>query len=161
MASFGYVEGCRGLIDNTNPISLEDDTLQLLLVSTTYEAIALATLRDKVFVDDGGADDPASHEISVTGYTPGFSGTGRKTLASKAVATDAANDRAEFDCADVTWTALGAGATIGGAVLYQRGSADTDSRLIAFFDLTNTPTNGSDISLVIDAEGLLSLASAT
>lgn len=110
---------------------------------------------DNDWVDDGTASDPQSKEIAVTGYTIGFSGTGRKTLAGKTITTDDTNDVAIMDANDVTWTALGTGATIGAAILYKRGSADTDSQLIAKFDLTDTPTNGSDVTIQWNALGLL------
>jgi hypothetical protein len=128
-----------------------------MLLLATYKAIAQGTTEDLVFVDDGSANDPASHEIAVTGYTAGFSGTGRKTLASKTITTDNTNNRASFDAADITWTALAAGATIGSVALYMRGSADTDSRLIAHFDVTDTPTNGGDITLQWHSTGVLLL----
>jgi hypothetical protein len=158
MADFVFNQGkFRFLATSTGRIDWEADTIQALLVSTTYEAISQATLVDKDFVDDGSADDPASHEISVTGYTPGFSGSGRKTLASKTTTESDANDRAELDAADVTWTALGSGATIGGVVVYKRGSADTDSRLISFHDVANTATNGGDISISWNSAGVITL----
>lgn len=151
MADFFYNTGKRKIADHTisGHIDFLADTIQVLLVADTYTGNV-----DDDFVDDGSANDPASHEISVTNYTPGFSGSGRKTLASKAFTTNDTNDRVEFDAADVTWTALGTGATIGGAVVYKRGTADTDSQLIAFFDLTNTPTNGGDISVSWSSTGL-------
>lgn len=136
--------------DDADTINLLSNTIQVMLVATTYTGNA-----DDDFVDDGGANDPASHEISVTGYTPGFGGTGRKTLAGKTIVTDDANDRAEFDANDVAWTALGTGATIGSVILYKRNTSDSDSQLIAKFDVTDTPTNGGDITVQWNSEGLL------
>jgi hypothetical protein len=49
---------------------------------------------------------------------------------------------------DLVWTSLGVGATIAGAILIKEGGAnDTTSRLICYWDVTDTPTNGGDITL--------------
>lgn len=135
---------------HAGPLDLMGDTIKVMLVDSTYTGDP-----DDQFVDDGTANDPASHEISVTGYTPGFGGGGRKTLAGKSIASDLTNDRAEFDANDVVWTGLGAGATIGAALLIKEVTNDGASIVIAKFDVTNTPTNGGDVTLAWNPEGLL------
>jgi hypothetical protein len=85
----------------------------------------------------------------------GFAGSGRKTLAGDTLTTDDANDVVMFDANDVTWTALATGATIGAVLLYKNGAADSDSQLIAKFDVTNAATNGSDVSAQWNTAGLL------
>jgi hypothetical protein len=122
-------------------INLALDTFKIMLVDSTY-----SDNKDFSVVDNGTADDPASHEISVTGYTPGFGGSGRKTaiITSQVNNTD---DRVDFAIADLTWVGLSTGATIGGACLIKEGTNDADSRLICFFDLPDTPTNNGDITL--------------
>lgn len=152
MADIFFNTGKKKIVDHNDAdtINLLSDTIQVMLVDATYTGNA-----DDDFVDDGIAGDPQSHEIAVTGYTIGFGGTGRKTLAGKTITTDDANDRAEFDANDVTWTTLGTGATIGAIILYKRNTVDTDSQLIAKFDVTDTPTNGSDITAQWNVEGLL------
>jgi hypothetical protein len=152
MADVFFTHGKRAIADQAaaDAINLVGTTVKIALVDSTY-----APSPDDQFVDDGSANDVTSHEISVTGYTGGFGGSGRKSLAGKSITADLTNDRAEFDATDVTWTALGTGATIGGAVLIKERTADTDSQVIAFFDLTNTPTNGGDVTLSFNVEGLL------
>jgi hypothetical protein len=135
---------------HAGPVDLIGNTVKIMLVDDTYVGDP-----DDQFVDDGSANDPASHEISVSGYTPGFGGAGRKTLAGKSITSDLTNDRAEFDATDVVWTALGSGATIGAALLIKEVTNDADSIVIAKFDLTNTPTNGGNVTLQWNAEGLL------
>lgn len=143
MASGLYSEGALGLQEHT--IDLTSDVLKLMLVDDTY-----AYDPDHTFVDDGTANDPASHEISCTNYTGGFAGSGRKdvtgTLTQQYNATD---NRTEIAVPDQTWTALGgvSNDTIGGAILYVHDTNDGASRLIAFFDLADTVTNGGDIVL--------------
>lgn len=119
-------------------------TLQLMLVSTGYVAD-----QDHNFVNSntssGANGEPKVYEISVGGYS-------RQTLASLALFEDDSNDFAGLDASDVTFSALVAGATIGGAVLYRYSSSggttgDSGQDLIAFYDLTDTPTNGGDITV--------------
>jgi hypothetical protein len=91
-----------------------------------------------------------SAEISCSGYTGGFGGAGRKALTLTPVEDDA-NDRAIVKIADVTWTALGTGATIAAAVIVREGTSDADSKLVAHLDIPDTPTNGSNFTLTFDA----------
>lgn len=131
--------------------------LNLMLVSTGYvESV------DHNTVDDGTTADPLSYEIGVSGYA-------RQSLASRALFEDDTNDFAGLDATDVTFTALVAGETVGGAVLYlystSGGStADTAQDLIAFYDVTDTPTNGGDIVIQwasTSAGGVLKLGSTS
>src|SRR3990172_9798843 len=128
MASFIYNTGAKELLDE---IDFNTDVLKIMLVTASYGAT-----RDDDVVDAGGANDPVDHEISVTGYTGGWGGSGRKT-ATLTHEVDKPNDRAEIDIADLTWTALGTGATLAAAILITEGGAHaTTSRLIAYFDIT-------------------------
>lgn len=154
MASFVYNTAAKEMWDGT--VDLLNDTIKVMLVDSTYSPD-----RDDDVVDAGGGSDAADAEISVSGYTGGYGGAGRKTLGTKAITTDKTNDRAEFDAANSSWTALGSGATIVGAIVIKEGpSADTASRLIAYLDFTDTATNGGDFTLQYDAEGIIQLATA-
>jgi len=99
-------------------------------------------------------------EVTSTGYTGGWGGADRLALASKALTVDQANDRAEFDCANITWTAISQAAaeTWLGFSLISEITNDAATPAIAWIDtaagLPLAP-NGSDITLTIDAEGLL------
>lgn len=140
MASFFYTTGLKECLDGT--IDLDTNTIKLLLVTSSY-----TPNKDDLVVDAGGANDVVDHEINVTGYTRGWGGAGRKT-ATITISANLTNDRVDIAIGDLTWTALGTGATIAGAVLVKEGGAnDTTSRLIAYFDVTDTPTNGGDITL--------------
>src|SRR3972149_4757249 len=152
MASFVYNTAAKEIADAT--IDLDTNTLKVMLVTASYVAD-----RDNDVVDAGGANDAVDHEINVTGYTRGWGGAGRRT-AVVTVGVDKTNDRGEVFIADLTWTALGAGATIAAAILIKEGVAnDTTSRLIAYFDLADTATNGGDITLDFDAaEGAIRLS---
>lgn len=122
-------------------VDMTASTFRLMLVSTGY-----VENQDHNTVDDGTTSDPLSYEIGVSGYA-------RQNVALAAFEDDT-NDFAGLDSADKTFSALGAGATIGGAVLYRYSTSgspnttsDTGQDLICFYDLTDTPTNGGDITI--------------
>ena len=114
---------------------LDGSTIKLLLVDSTYSFNA-----DTLFVDNGGASDPLDKEITVSGYS-------RQTLTTKTVTRDDTNDFAYLDADDVVFTALASGQTIGGAVLFRDSGADTTSPNLAFYDLTDTATNGGNVTV--------------
>ena len=147
MASKWYGKGLLKVADRT--IDFANDTIKAILVNASYTYNA----------DHDFANDVSSNELSGTGYTGGFGGSGRKTLASKTILEDAANDRIEYDFADITWTALNAG-TIGGIVLVKEGTNDADSAIIAFLDPSDLVTNGGDVTLVVNAETALQISYA-
>src|SRR5689334_1371674 len=142
MASGFYNQGLLDVTDGT--YDLDTTTFKLMLVDTGYTFDP-----DHTVIDNGAnnATDPSFNEIVATNYTGGFGGGGRKTLTITSQVNNTSN-RADFAIADVTWTSLGGGTndTIGGAIMVKEVTNDGDSRLIAFFDLTDTPTNGSDIT---------------
>lgn len=138
MAS-GMYNSAKTLIANGG-LDLDTASLKVMLLGTGYTFDP-----DHDFVND-----VVANELSATGYTGGFAGAGRKA-ATVTVSTDNTQDRTEIKIADLTWTALGGGNSIGFAVLIREaGGADSASDLIACFDLTDTPTNGSDITLDFD-----------
>lgn len=142
MASLMYTKGLEKLLDET--IGFTSSTLKVMLLKTTYTPDA----------DHDGVDDLSAYEISATSYTGGYNGSGRK-LAVPSVARDTVNDRVVIAFEDITWTAVGgvSNDTIGGAALiYETGGTDASSIPVAFLDVTNTPTNGSGITLDFTAE---------
>lgn len=154
MSNFWYNTGkLRMWAGATGLVDLIADTIKVMAMqadageSTDYEFIG-------AMITGGGV------EVTSTGYTGGFGGAGRKTLASKTLAVDQTNDRAEFDCADVTWTAISqAGSEQWVALnIVKEVTSDALSPLLVHIDtatgLPLTP-NGSDITLTINAEGLL------
>jgi len=147
--SFVYNKAAEEL--NNGTIDLLNDTIKTMLVTSQYTAA-----RTDLVVDAGGANDPVDAEINVTGYTRGWGGAGRKDLTGKGVVVDQAGNRAEFSAGNLTWTALGTGATIAAMLIIKEGvSNDTTSRLIAYLDVTNTPTNGGDVSFTFNSDGII------
>jgi hypothetical protein len=126
--------------------NLASADLRVLLVKDTY-----VFDNDHNFVSDVIA---GSKEISVGGYA-------RVALTTKTVTEDDTNDFAYLDADDVLFAALAAGQTVGGAVLYKFNAADGAAEVIAFYDLTDTLTNGGDITVVWNTPangGVLKLA---
>jgi len=134
----------------TGGIDLDTNTLKVMLVGTGYTPD-----KDHNFADSitGGS----TKELSGTGYTGGFGGGGRKTLASVAVTQDDATDKAYLDAADVTWTAIDAG-TVAYAVVIREVTADSDSPIIVVVDIApDVVTNGGDYTIQWAADGILNL----
>jgi hypothetical protein len=139
----------RTLLLNTG-INLLTDTIKVMLVNTSYTPDP-----DHNFVSSitGGT----SKELSGTGYVAGFAGSGRKTLSSKQVTQDDTNNIGFFDAADVTWTGINAG-TIGGIAVIKEVTSDSDSPILVFIDVTDTVTNGGDITAQWASDGLFKLS---
>lgn len=132
------------------PLNLVGDAgVKVMLVNTSYTPD-----KDHDFVASitGGT----SKELSGTGYTAGFGGSGRKALSSKTVTKDNGADVAYFDAADVTWTAINAG-TIGYAVVIKEVTSDADSPILAVIDVADLVTNGSDYTEQWAADGLFKI----
>lgn len=148
MASFVFNRAKKEIMDGT--IDLLSDTIKVMLVDSSYTPD-----KDDEFVADGA--DAA--ELSGTGYQAGFAGTGRKTLSNKAITVDNTNDRAEFDnTVDLTWSSIDAG-IVAAMVIYKHLTNDGASVVIAYVDSGGFPktTNGGDLSVVFNAEGILQL----
>jgi len=139
-------------------LDLVADTIKIMLVSN---AVAYTPNADHDFIAAGGANDPDDAESNVTNYTRAFGGAGRKTLGSKAIVVNDTDDRAEFDAADVTWTALGNGTnqTIVGGIIVKEITTDADSLLIAYVDFSDFTTNGANLTLQWDTVGIIHLTS--
>ncbi len=135
------------LIANINTTA---SVLIAMLVSTSYTPD-----QDHNFVNantsSGAAGEPKVNEITVGGYS-------RQTLANLATFEDDTNDFAGLDATDATFATLTAGQTVGGCVVYRYSTSggstggaqttgDSGQELIAFYDVTDTPTNGGDITI--------------
>lgn len=117
-------------------LNLNTAALHLVLVANSYTFNA----DHNTLVDLEGA------EIT-TGTVSGYS---RQTLTSTDVVEDDTNDFAYLSAANVTFSTLGTGNTIGGAVLVANtggGTTNANSELLAFYDIVDTPTNGGDITI--------------
>ena len=104
--------------------------------------------------------DIATSEIANSGVT-GYTARGDATpLGTKAVTVDNTFDRAEFDAANTVYSSIGNGtnATFNQIVIGRENTTtptDASSPLIAHASVGATTTNGGDVTLVWDAEGIL------
>lgn len=159
MADFLFNTGSSELWDGTTDY-LTDSDLKMGMATSSYVAD-----RDDDLAEEA-ADDFEQHELEGGGYTGGWGGAGRKVLASKTVTVDKTNDRSYADCADITWTALGAaaGTPAMACLIEERATDDTNTRMHGHWDsgFPVTP-NGGDVTLQIAAGasgGLFYLATA-
>ncbi len=99
------------------------------------------------------ADVSATEYATASGYT-----AGGKTLGTLAVAQDDTNDRASFDAANATWTALGplTPATPEEAILWD--DTPIGDPLIGYVELAVKATNGGDFTLAWHTNGIVLLA---
>lgn len=137
MASGWYTNGLRDVLDRT--IDLNGDTLKAILVTSGYTPD-----KDHQFASS------LTNELSGTGYTGGFAGSGRKTLAGKAFSTDTTNDRVEWTFTGVLWSAINAG-NPKYLIICKEITNDAATRLIAYLDLGTVVTNGGDFTATPDA----------
>lgn len=84
----------------------------------------------------------------------------RKTCDNQVVATDDANDRAEFTCDALVWTTLGNGTRqVQGMLVHEHITNDAASFPAFFSEFTATINpGGSTLTVTPNAEGLLQLA---
>jgi hypothetical protein len=127
MPSFVYNEGANGLTSG-GTITWASDTIKARLVASSVT--------------------PNKDDTSMTGYTA--IGTDQ-TVGSKTKTKDTTNDRIQWSGAALTWTAVAGGSTVGYIVLYKFVTNDAGSTPIAMIDVTDLPTNGSDITFTPDA----------
>jgi len=121
-------------------IDLVNDTIKIMLVTASYTPSGAHN-----FINTASA-----FELAGTGYTGGFAGSGRKTLANKAVTQDDSGNRAVWTADDPLWTSINAG-TAKWAIVYKPNTADADSIQIAALDIAATTTNGADFTVDLKA----------
>lgn len=130
-------------------LDLDTDTIKVMLLRNTYTPNP-----DHKFVSDINAN-----ECNATGYTGGFNGASRKTLASKTVTENTTTNRAIFDAADPSaWTALGGATnnTLRYCAIIKEITNDAASLVIAVLDFgSDYTTNGGDFTVQFSADGIL------
>ena len=124
-------------------ISLEDDTIGVMLVTATYTPNADTHTK---------RSDVTNEVANGNGYT-----TGGKDLANKVVSVDNPNDRGLFDADDVVWAT--ATITARGAVLFKRrGGVASADELICYIDFgSDIASTAADWTLAFNSAGILAL----
>jgi hypothetical protein len=139
MASFVTNRGARDLTVGTTGVSTIDwntDVIKARLVKST------ATVN--------------KDDTTMTPYTI-ITGSTDQTLTSPTFTEDTTNDRIVYDAADPTWTAVTAGETISHVAIFKFVTNDAGSTPICVIDVTDTATNGGDITLTFDSTGVFYL----
>lgn len=137
MASRLYNEGALKLLDRT--VDYISDNIAVLLVDNTYS----------FDVSHEFVDDLSGEAVNDTG-----SGYARIALEGKDISLNASANAVVFDSNDVSYTAIATTNTLAGAVLYKDTGSDATSDLVAFIDFADLSTNGSDVDLQINTNGL-------
>ena len=136
MASGIYTSGKLKLMNGTIDWDGTGSTgIRMMLVSTGY---TFAATHNYVSQTTGT-------EISVAGYS-------RQSSSSKTVAASTA--RIKYDMSDVTYSSLTAGQTVGAGIIYKDAATDTGRQMLFYMDVTNTPTNGGNITVQFSSLGI-------
>lgn len=145
MASFVYNRAKHLIFNQT--LNLVTATVKVVLVKSSYTPNP-----DHDFVSEL---TPGTNELSGAGYS-------RLTLASKSITESDALNVAIFDAADISYTSINAGTAAYIVLMKDNGGADSGNDLIALIDTAATPiiTNGTDLTIAWDANGIVQLADA-
>lgn len=147
MANFIYNEAKRAIAEGEIDFGAGGSDIRVMLVMTN----TTADTEDDVNVLSGFT---TLDEMDGASYV-------RKALANEIVNEDAANNRAEFDADDVTWTGLGAGTRqVQGMIVYKHVGADSSNVPIAWIDTGGFPftANGGNVTIQWNAEGIIQIA---
>lgn len=129
----------RDLMKGDNAVDFDTATLKIALCDSSYTPD----------VDAHDFYNDLTNELANgDGYT-----TGGATLGSGAVTYDSANNRAEYDCADVSWSFTATKAPKW-AVLYKDTGDGSTSPLIAYWDCGTVSTD-TTFTLTVNTEGLV------
>lgn len=137
------------LISGGIDLNSDDIRARLCMTNTTCdtEVDAITNLSDYTLIDVADA----------TGYAD-------VALTSEAVAADDANNRAEFDAADISFTGLSGDATRAyqGVLLYKYVDGTNANDIpLCFIDFTaDIPATATQVDIPWDAQGILQLAQA-
>lgn len=144
MANFIYNEAKRAIAEGEIDFGSGGTDIRALLVMTNTTA------------------DTETNANTISGFTTLDEMNGanyaRISLSSEVVNEDVANNRAEFDAADITWSALGAGTRqVQALIIYKHVGADSSNVPIAFIDTGGFPftANGGNVTIQWNAEGIV------
>ena len=147
MASYCFDKGIKALVTSKD------------WTASTVEVLALGSSFSGDKATAGFYTDCTLGELSGTGYAGGYGGSGRKVLANTAILLPGSN-LIQLDADDVTWSAISAGTIAGLLVGVKGASSDATAVPLAFIDLTDTPTNGGDITIQWSSSGVIEFNNA-
>ena len=147
MANFIYNEAKRALAEGEIDFGTGGTDLRVMLVMTN-------TTADTEFNVNTISGFTTLDEMDGANYA-------RIALSGEVVNEDVANNRAEFDASDVTWTSLGAGTRqVQALILYKHVGADSSNVPIAFIDTGGFPfsANGGNVTIQWNADGIVQIS---
>lgn len=146
MASNIYNKGMLKLTKNdADFVDYLNDTIKLLVLSPTGASAFDVTHE---FVSDVDANEVTNS--SGSGYE-------RKTLSNKTILLDDVNNRVEYDADNPSYTAISTNENLAAAVIFKDTGDDTTSPLLAFIEFADLVTNGSDVELKVNVDGLFTI----
>lgn len=156
MASTITDEGLFRVISRAaGTVNLESVVIKAMLLNTAFASdFTLAQMKAVRF-----ASEINSYECSGVGYVPGFGGSGRQTVAGKAVSKDTVNHLVKYTNGAVTFPGYGADA-VGFIALVVVGTNDADSPVLFLIDNADVAQTGSDLRWTPPAGGVCSFALA-
>lgn len=146
MANFVYNEAKRAIAAGEMNFAEAGIDMRVILVMTNTTC---DTEDDVNFIDDWTTLD----EYDGASYA-------RQAIGTQVINEDVANNRAEIDGVDVTFTSLGVGTRQAqAAIIYKHVTNDADSVPICFIDTGGFPFdgNGGDVTIQWNAEGILQI----
>ena len=140
MASKIYPLGIDKVLSST--FSLEDEAvgtgMYVVLVKGTYSFNSAHDFYDDIAASIVDSEDPI-------------------ILTNPEVTTSTTTVKFDADDTGLTWTTVTDTDDVGGAVVYYNTGTAGTSPLIAFLDAADLTTNGSDVTLTFDADGIFTL----
>lgn len=124
-----------------NNLSVEEDEIEVLLVDKDYTF------------------DPSHEFVSdITNELENASGTGyERKVANNVTLSLVAGNKVKADCDNITYTAINTTEDARAAVFYQKNNDDNDSVLVCYLQGIELSTNGSDIEVRIDDDGIFEI----
>jgi hypothetical protein len=142
-----------GIVFNEGSLALQDGTVDYL----GSAAVKFMLLTDAYTPNkDHTVTDLAAAEVSVSGYTGGFNGAGRKALGTKTQTNDTTNDRTVYDAANPSAWTLAAGENVKYCAVIWENVNDAGSIALFLNDFAEgtIPTNGGTFTYACPAAGI-------
>ncbi len=134
------------------PFDLDTDVMSIGLMKTTY---SIDQTNHNQYADSGVSDQA----IVATNYVEPGNASSNK-LGTTTITRDNPNNRAEYDAPDLVFSSIGGAAddTFDQALACREldsGASEANTELIAHFSVPSTITNGGNITLVWNTQGIL------
>jgi len=136
MASNFYNQGLLSLLNRN--IDFVNDPIKAILVSPAAVFNKAHATLDQVTPNE------VTNSVG-TGYE-------RKALANQTITL--VGDSIQFDADDLFYTTIRTNELLSAIILYKEEASDAASQLIAFLDYNDLPTNGSDVNIQINSNGI-------